>query len=72
MNPDEFTVTLDALRRYLDEMGEERRARPLDYDKTTWRGQMHRQRLAANLRALRRAIAGTRTRAYFARMARVA
>jgi len=72
MNPDEFTVTLDALRHVLDDMCEERERNAFDYDKTTWRGQIHRRQLAAKLRDLRRAIAAIRVRAYHARAARVA
>jgi len=72
VNPDEFTVTLNALRHVLNEMGEERVRNAFDYDKATWRGQIHRRQLAGKLRALRRAIASTRVRAYHARLARVA
>jgi len=69
---DPEAVTLDALTYLLDEMCEERQRNAFDYDPSSWRGQRNRARLAGALRNLRRAIASTRTRAYHARMARVA
>lgn len=57
MTPQTRDVALDALRAKLDALLTELRAgRFGEYDKGDWRAQMHRQRMAVELRRVRAAI----------------